>query len=75
MKRVANAVTLASFFFLICGFAASAFGGHGLRVFRVEIGPIDQKVSKTSKDFYINGGKADGLRQAMILMLYSFPSS
>ena len=70
MKLVAHAVRLASFFFLICGFSAPAFGGNGLKVFRVEIGPIDEKVSETGKDFYINGGKADGLRQAMILDVF-----
>jgi outer membrane protein OmpA-like peptidoglycan-associated protein len=70
MKLVANALTLASFFFLICGFSAPAFGGNGFRVFRVKIGPIEKKVSETGKDFYINGGKAHGLRQAMILDVF-----
>ncbi len=70
MKLLADALTLASFFFLISGFSAPAFGGNGLRVFRVEVGSIDEKVSETGNDFYINGGKADGLRQGMIIDVF-----
>jgi outer membrane protein OmpA-like peptidoglycan-associated protein len=70
VKPFAVAIMLASFFFLICGFAAPAFGGNGLRVFRVEVGSVDEKVSETGNDFYINGGKADGLREGMIIDVF-----
>jgi len=79
LKKIKKQVSLSGIFctvFLIlpfAGFPNLSFGADGLfRVFRVEIDNTQRENSRLEpvKDFYINGGEDDGLRELMVLDVY-----
>ena len=53
------------------GFAVPAFGEQGaLQVFRVELETEVSKDKEAKRDYYISGGKANGLKESMILDVF-----
>ncbi len=70
MKPAANVFGFALFFLAMTGFPEVAMGKTEFRVFRVEVDMEDEKTGVASKDIYISGGKADGVRESMVLNVF-----
>jgi len=72
-ETIPKNLCIASLVFLVALFPCISFGADGgFTVFKVEFdsATADKGSSKAVKDFYINGGKGDGLAKSTVLDVY-----
>lgn len=70
---IAGTCCVAFMALILAGFSSPSFGAEtGFKIFKVEVEPlsINSKETEPVKDFFINGGEEDGVRQSMVLDVF-----